>query len=163
MSLPDLVIRGKRVVLPGSASLEASDSEKSEGRARLRIVPASIHINDGVIAQIGSYAQVPAGCEIVEADEESVVMPGLVDTHVHVNEPGRTNWEGFRTATRAAAAGGVTTLVDMPLNSTPATTTVAALESKRAAARGQCLVDVGFWGGVVPGDHEHPWPLARAR
>jgi allantoinase len=75
-----------------------------------------------------------------------------VDTHVHVNEPGRTDWEGFDTATRAAAAGGITTIVDMPLNSIPATTTVAALEAKRSAARGKCHVDVGFWGGVVPGN-----------
>ncbi len=81
-----------------------------------------------------------------------VVSPGLVDTHVHLNEPGRTEWEGFDTGTRAAAAGGVTTLVDMPLNSIPATTTVAALEEKRAAARGRCHVNVGFWGGVVPGN-----------
>ena len=79
-------------------------------------------------------------------------MPGLVDTHVHVNEPGRTEWEGFETATRAAAAGGVTTILDMPLNSIPATTTVDALEAKRDAARGKCLVDVGFIGGVVPGN-----------
>ena len=82
----------------------------------------------------------------------SSFRPGIVDTHVHINEPGRTEWEGFDTATRAAAAGGVTTLVDMPLNSIPATTTVAALEAKRAAARGRCHVDVGFWGGVVPGN-----------
>ena len=81
-----------------------------------------------------------------------VVSPGLVDTHVHINEPGRTEWEGFDTATRAAAAGGVTTLVDMPLNSVPATTSVAALHAKREAARAQCHVDVGFWGGVVPGN-----------
>jgi allantoinase len=81
-----------------------------------------------------------------------VVMPGLVDTHVHINEPGRTEWEGFESATRAAAAGGITTLVDMPLNSTPATTTVAALEAKRAAMSGKCHVDVGLWGGVVPGN-----------
>ena len=81
-----------------------------------------------------------------------VVSPGLVDTHVHVNEPGRTEWEGFDTATRAAAAGGVTTLVDMPLNSVPATTDVAALDAKVDAARAQCHVDVGFWGGVVPGN-----------
>src|SRR5436190_12114442 len=79
-------------------------------------------------------------------------MPGLVDTHVHVNEPGRTDWEGFETATRAAAAGGVTTIVDMPLNSIPATTTLAGLEEKLAAAAGQLTVDVGFWGGVVPGN-----------
>jgi allantoinase len=80
-------------------------------------------------------------------------MPGLVDTHVHINEPGRTNWEGFATATRAAAAGGVTTLVDMPLNSIPPTTTVAGFREKLEAARSQCYVDVGFWGGVVPGNN----------
>ena len=85
------------------------------------------------------------------ADDE-VLLPGLVDTHVHVNEPGRTEWEGFATATRAAAAGGVTTILDMPLNSIPATTTVAALEIKRLVATGQVFVDVGFWGGAVPGN-----------
>ena len=83
---------------------------------------------------------------------ESVVMPGLVDTHVHINEPGRTEWEGFSTATRAAAAGGVTTLIEMPLNSIPATTTAAAYREKIAAAAGKLWVDVGFWGGVVPGN-----------
>jgi allantoinase len=89
--------------------------------------------------------------DVVLADDE-VLIPGLVDTHVHVNEPGRTEWEGFATATRAAAAGGVTTIVDMPLNSLPPTVDVAALEVKRAAAAGQCAVDVGFWGGAVPGN-----------
>ena len=89
-------------------------------------------------------------------------MPGLVDTHVHINDPGRADWEGFETATLAAAAGGVTTLVDMPLNSIPATTTVAALEAKRRAAAGRCHVDVGFWGGVVPGNAGDLEPLARA-
>jgi allantoinase len=79
-------------------------------------------------------------------------MPGLVDTHVHINAPGRTEWEGFRSATRAAAAGGVTTLVDMPLNSIPPTTTLANFETKLTTARGDCFVDVGFWGGVVPGN-----------
>ena len=79
-----------------------------------------------------------------------MLLPGLVDTHVHVNEPGRTDWEGFASATRAAAAGGVTTLVDMPLNCIPPTTTLAALEQKRAVARDQAYVDVGFWGGAVP-------------
>ncbi|MFL6065230.1 MAG: allantoinase AllB [Friedmanniella sp.] len=88
--------------------------------------------------------------EVVELAENEVLLPGLVDTHVHVNEPGRTEWEGFATATRAAAAGGVTTVLDMPLNSIPATTTVAALDVKRAAAAGSCAVDVGFWGGAVP-------------
>jgi allantoinase len=89
---------------------------------------------------------------LVEVEEEAMLLPGLVDTHVHINEPGRADWEGFRTATRAAAAGGVTTLVEMPLNSIPATTTRAALDLKRAAAVGQCYVDVGFWAGLVPGN-----------
>jgi len=89
-------------------------------------------------------------------------MPGVVDTHVHVNEPGRTEWEGFATATRAAAAGGVTTLLDMPLNSIPATTTVAALEVKRKAARDQCVVNVEYIGGVVPGNADQLEPLAAA-
>ena len=89
-------------------------------------------------------------------------MPGIVDTHVHINEPGRTEWEGFETATRAAAAGGVTTLIDMPLNSIPATTTAAALETKRTAARKKCWVNVGFWGGVVPGNAKDLRALHRA-
>lgn len=131
---PNLIIRGKRVVVPGA------------------IAPASVHIADDRIVSVKRYEDVPENCEIVEAAEGSVVMPGLVDTHVHINEPGRTGWEGFSTATRAAAAGGVTTLVDMPLNSIPPTTTLAGLEEKVAAARGQCHVDVGFWGGVVPGN-----------
>ncbi len=91
-----------------------------------------------------------------------VISPGLVDTHVHINEPGRTEWEGFDTATRAAACGGVTTLVDMPLNSVPATTCVAALHAKMGAARAQCHVDVGFWGGVVPGNAPELDPLIDA-
>lgn len=90
-----------------------------------------------------------------------VVMPGLVDSHVHVNEPGRTEWEGYETATRAAAAGGVTTIVDMPLNSIPATTTLEAFEEKLAAADRKCSVDVAFWGGVVPGNVDELEPLVR--
>jgi allantoinase len=89
-------------------------------------------------------------------------LPGLVDTHVHINEPGRTAWEGFATATRAAAAGGYTTLVDMPLNNLPETTTVANLRAKEDAAHGQCLVDYGFWGGVVADNREHIAALAAA-
>ncbi len=91
-----------------------------------------------------------------------VIAPGIVDAHVHINEPGRTEWEGFQTATQAAVAGGITMLVDMPLNSTPVTTTVAALEAKRMAAVGKCLVDVGFYGGVVPGNAEQIEPLLDA-
>jgi allantoinase len=90
--------------------------------------------------------------EVIELAADEVLLPGLVDTHVHVNEPGRTEWEGFDSATRAAAAGGVTTIIDMPLNSIPPTTTVAALEVKRQRADGEVHVDVGFWGGAVPGN-----------
>src|SRR5512132_450115 len=101
MPVPKLVIRGKQVVLPESVG------------------PAAIHISADRITSVTSYEDVPAGCECIDVSDESIVMPGLVDSHVHINEPGRTEWEGFNTATRAAAAGGVTTLVDMPLNSVP--------------------------------------------
>jgi allantoinase len=106
-------------------------------------------------------APVTADREIVLAADE-VLLPGLVDTHVHVNEPGRTEWEGFASATRAAAAGGVTTLIDMPLNSLPPTVDAAALAIKRKAADGQCSVDVGFWGGAVPGNLADLAPLHEA-
>lgn len=129
-----LVVRGRRVV-----------TSHGEG-------PASILIENGRIVAVAAYDDAPAGANLIDAGD-LVVSPGIVDTHVHVNEPGRTEWEGFDTATRAAAAGGVTTIVDMPLNCVPATTTVEALEAKRQTARGQCHVDVGFWGGVVPGNH----------
>ena len=123
--------------------------------------PAAVHVRDGRIVAVADYGDVPAGVAVLDAGD-AVVFPGLVDTHVHVNEPGRTDWEGFEHATRAAAAGGVTTIVDMPLNSIPSTTTVAALEAKRQAARGRVQVDVGFWGGVVPGNTAEIEPLARA-
>jgi allantoinase len=100
---------------------------------------------------VSGFDDVRSGSLIYEAGD-FVVMPGLVDTHVHINEPGRTEWEGFATATRSAAAGGITTLVEMPLNSIPATTSVAAFQTKLAAAEGQLSVDTGFWGGVVPGN-----------
>jgi len=138
-----LIIRGERVVLPDGTR------------------PASIHVTGGRIVDVGAYEDGPAGVDEITA-RDLVVLPGLVDTHVHINEPGRTDWEGFAHATRAAAAGGVTTLVDMPLNSIPSTTTVDGLEAKRRAARDQCHVDVGFWGGVVPGNAGHLEPLARA-
>ncbi|EIN03757.1 allantoinase [Punctularia strigosozonata HHB-11173 SS5] len=93
---------------------------------------------------------------------DHIVMPGIVDAHVHLNEPGRTDWEGFYTGTRAAASGGVTTVVDMPLNSIPPTTTVENLEEKRKAANGQCWTDVGFWGGVIPGNQGDLKPLIEA-
>jgi allantoinase len=138
-----LFIRGERVVLPGG------------------IRAATLAIVDGRIAGVLPYASTPSSGKPIDAGA-LVVMPGIVDTHVHVNEPGRTEWEGFRSATRAAAAGGITTLVDMPLNSVPATTTLAGLQAKLRAAEGQCHVDVGFWGGVVPGNAAGVAGLGRA-
>jgi allantoinase len=126
--------------------------------------PAEIRVEDGKIVSItplGTSGAPGTPGTLIDAGS-AVVMPGLVDTHVHINDPGRADWEGFETATLSAAAGGITTLVDMPLNSIPATTTVAALEAKRAAAAGRCHVDVGFWGGVVPGNAADIEPLARA-
>ncbi len=92
----------------------------------------------------------------------NVILPGLVDAHVHLNEPGRTEWEGFDTGTRAAASGGVTTVVDMPLNAIPPTTTVSGFKEKLAASHGQCWVDVGFYGGVIPGNSDELLPLIDA-
>lgn len=116
------------------------------------VAPASIHVRAGRVTALAAFEDIPSECHLVEAGKNSIIMPGLVDTHVHVNEPGRTEWEGFATATRAAASGGVTTIVDMPLNSIPATTTADALKAKLTAVRGNLCVDVGFWGGVVPGN-----------
>jgi allantoinase len=126
-----LVVRSRRVVTPDG------------------VVPAAIHVDGGTIARVAAWAD--AGPDVIDYGELAI-LPGIVDTHVHLNEPGRTEWEGFATATRAAAVGGVTTLVDMPLNSIPPTTTREAFAAKRSAAKGQCAVDVGFWGGVVPGN-----------
>jgi allantoinase len=125
------------------------------------IAPAAIHIRDGKIQAITNRQVLPSDVEVIDAGD-SVVMPGLVDAHVHVNEPGRTDWEGYATATRAAAAGGVTTFVDMPLNSIPPTTTLAGFAEKLAAAEGQCYIDVAFWGGVVPGNTAELRPLIAA-
>ncbi len=115
------------------------------------VTPGSIHVERGKITKVGEWEDVPAGAPI-EDFGDLVIMPGIVDAHVHMNEPGRTEWEGFATATRSAAAGGVTTVVDMPLNSIPATTSLAGLAAKVRAMEGQCHVDVGLWGGAVPGN-----------
>ncbi len=136
-------VRSRRVVFP-------------EG-----IRAATIVVREGRIVEISPHAAGRTDRDVLDVGE-LVVLPGLVDTHVHINDPGRADWEGFETATRAAAAGGVTTVVDMPLNSIPATTTVAALEAKRVAAAGRCHVDVGFWGGVVPGNTADLAPLTGA-
>ena len=114
-----------------------------------RVGPATIHVEEGRIVRVAPFDDAPRN--VVDYGN-LVIMPGLVDSHVHVNEPGRTEWEGFVTATRAAAAGGITTIVDMPLNSIPPTTTVANLREKVAAMRGKLSVDAGLWGGVIPGN-----------
>src|SRR5262245_34331055 len=137
------IVRSERVVLPDG------------------VRPAAIVISDGRIAAIADYGEHPADVVAIDAGRHAV-LPGFVDTHVHINDPGRASWEGFECATRAAAAGGVTTLVDMPLNSIPATTTVAGLFAKRVAAADRCFVDVGFWGGVVPGNTAELQPLAQS-
>jgi allantoinase len=139
----DVVVRSRRTVLP-------------EGTR-----PAAVAVSGPAIAAIAGYAEPLAAARDVDLGDLPL-LPGLVDTHVHVNEPGRTEWEGFATATRAAAAGGVTTICDMPLNSLPPTVSVAALADKRAAAAGQCWVDVAFWGGAVPGNRDALRPLHEA-
>jgi allantoinase len=137
----DLVVRAPRAVVDGSE------------RA------CSVGVREGRIEVVDEYG---AGLDALSTEllgDDVVLIPGLVDTHVHVNEPGRAEWEGFRHATRAAARGGVTTIVDMPLNSVPPTTSVSALDEKRVVAEGSCFVDVGFWGGAVPGNADDLRPL----
>jgi allantoinase len=125
------------------------------------IRPAALLVENGCIRDVVHPDQVPAHAQVHDF-ADAAILPGLVDSHVHINDPGRADWEGFETATRAAAAGGFTLLVDMPLNCLPATTTVAALEAKRAAARGRCLVDWLPWGGVVADNAHEIEPLADA-
>lgn len=134
MKNEDFIIRSRRVLMPNG------------------LAPASLRVRDGIIASIEEWDNAGAGqIQLIDV-EDAAVMAGIFDSHVHVNEPGRTEWEGFATATRAAAAGGVTTLVDMPLNSIPPTTTLEGFNKKLAAAQGQCRVDAAFWGGVIPGN-----------
>ena len=129
-----LAVRARRTALPGG------------------VAPATLYVEGGRFAAIWPLdAPTPEGTEELDAGD-LVVLPGLVDTHVHANEPGRTHWEGLESATRAAAAGGVTTIVDMPLNSLPPTTNADALEVTRAAARVRVWTDIAFWGGAIPGN-----------
>lgn len=137
----ELAVRGRRILTPRGFE------------------PAAVLIESGKISAVAGPNDIPAGVPIRETGDLAVI-PSLVDTHVHVNEPGRTEWEGFATATEAAAAGGIGTIVDMPLNSVPVTTTRAALEAKLAAAKGKLSVDAAFWGGVVPGNLAELEPLA---
>jgi allantoinase len=130
----DLLFRARRVITP--------DGE----------LPRCVGVRDGRIVAVEPLDAAPPAADVIDVDPEMVLLPGLVDTHVHVNDPGRTEWEGFESATRAAAAGGITTIIDMPLNSLPPTTDVPALELKRKTAQGKAHVDVGFWGGAVPGN-----------
>jgi allantoinase len=123
--------------------------------------PAAVVVDDGRILAVTQPKDAPVPCDVRDF-EELALMPGFVDTHVHINEPGRTEWEGFETATRAAATGGFTTLVDMPLNCLPATTTLDALRAKRDAAAGKCYVDWAAWGGVTDDSCEHIEGLAKA-
>jgi allantoinase len=136
-------------------------------RSRHVVTPSGIRAaavvisGETIVDVVDLEASLPAGCRVEDVGDR-VILPGLVDTHVHINEPGRTEWEGFETATRAAAAGGITTLVDMPLNSSPVTTTAEALALKIKAAEGKLRVDCGFYGGVVPGVREDVGPLIAA-
>ena len=135
-------------------------------RSQLVVTPegeraATILIENGLIAALLPHDAAVAGAELIDVGDLAI-LPGVIDPHVHINEPGRTEWEGFATATRAALAGGLTSLVDMPLNSAPVTTSVANLELKRAATRGQLHTNVGFWGGVVPGNSAEIEPLIAA-
>ena len=130
----DLLIRARRAVVDGA------------------LRPASIAVRDGRIAVVGEHDAPADAAEVVELAADEVLLPGLVDSHVHVNEPGRTEWEGFASATRAAAAGGVTTIIDMPLNSIPPTCDVAALEIKQKAAPGQVTSTPGSGAAPIPGN-----------
>ncbi|TRW43281.1 allantoinase AllB [Georgenia yuyongxinii] len=140
----DLVVRGRRVMTPSGTG------------------PAEVAVRRGTIVAVEPLGADLAGARVLDIGDDEILLPGLVDSHVHVNEPGRTDWEGFASATRAAAAGGVTTIVDMPLNCVPPTTGVRALELKRDRARAAAFVDVGFWGGAVPGNTAQLRPLYEA-
>src|SRR5476651_1608166 len=133
MSAGELVLKSERVLF------------------RSGLAPGWVWVKDGKIRETSQSGKLPVGIAVTDLGRD-VLMPGIVDTHAHINEPGRTEWEGFTTATRACAAGGITTVIDMPLNSIPATTTPEALGVKIKSAEKNCAVDFGFWGGLVPGN-----------
>ncbi|MDB5224249.1 MAG: allB [Chitinophagaceae bacterium] len=135
----DIAIKSKRIITP--------EGEKN----------GVVIIRDGIIIDVVESLE-NAGERLIDVHDK-VVMPGIIDPHVHINEPGRTEWEGFNTATKAALAGGITTLVDMPLNSSPVTTTARAWDEKLSATKGQLHTNCGFWGGVIPGNENDIKPL----
>lgn len=137
----DLALKSKNTITP-------------EGKTE-----ALVLIRDGRIADLAPI-ETEVSCEVIDLQDKAL-MPGVIDTHVHINEPGRTDWEGFDTATKAAIAGGLTTLIDMPLNSAPVTTTVANFEEKLAVARQNLHTNCGFWGGVIPGNEKEIEPLIQ--
>lgn len=148
MASTKTAFRGSRVVLEGS------------------VEKACIVVENGKIVEILTGDSVDDiniedYCKVIDAGDD-VIMPGVVDSHVHVNEPGRTMWEGYWTATSAAAVGGTTTIVDMPLNCIPSTTSLSALETKLKYAQHKCFVDVGFWGGIVPNNQDELVPMLNA-
>lgn len=142
-------IQSQSLLLPGS------------GQELSKLKSGILYIENGKISNISNSVDPNFNGQLIDVGDD-VVMPGLCDTHVHMNEPGRTEWEGIETATKAAAAGGITTLVDMPLNSIPPTTSVEALELKRASAKKTAYVDYGFWGGVIPGNQKDLEPLIHS-
>jgi allantoinase len=154
-----------RCLISGSLTGESNHKMKALRSTRVLtpggLIPAIVLVDDERIASVCPWSDLPAGVALNDYGE-LVLMPGLVDTHVHVNEPGRTEWEGFATATQAAASGGVTTLVDMPLNCVPETIDIEALEAKRRAAQGKAWVDWAAWGGVVRGNAGALQPMVRA-
>jgi allantoinase len=154
----------KSALLPGTAKVKDSMAQAFRSTRVVTsqgLVPATLMVEQGRIVEVSSRNSAPEDTEVQDFGD-LVLLPGLVDSHVHINEPGRSEWEGFWTATRAAASGGVTTLIDMPLNCAPETITPAALEAKRDAAHGKAWVDWAAWGGVVRGNAEEIEPLAAA-
>lgn len=147
--------------------LVSSRAVISDAQGNLIVSPATITISPAtgkilsVRPEVVPQSEFPTDTVYID-HSPNIILPGLVDAHVHLNEPGRTEWEGFWTGTRAAASGGVTTVIDMPLNAIPPTTTVAGLKEKVKAAQGQCWVDVGFYGGIIPGNADELVPLVEA-
>jgi allantoinase len=161
MTVPDVPYDGPVVVLASTRTVLTLPDDT------LVLTPATITISVttgkivSVVPQVLPRSLFPP--ETLYQDySPKLLLPGLVDAHVHLNEPGRTEWEGFDTGTKAAASGGVTTVIDMPLNAIPPTTTLTGFKEKLAASQGQCWVDVGFYGGVIPGNAHELLPLVEA-